>query len=200
PPNEAGQKLHFAVTNDNNAFFAIQPTIDATGKLTFTPHPNVAGSAQVTVVLMDNGGTDNGGSDTSDLQTFTINITKAHVWHNAAKRLDVTGPTGLPDGHVVAGDALEIINFINAFGSKPVPTDGRATGPYCDVNADGSVAPNDALDVINAINAGQGGEGEGARSQGSGASSEQAPRGGMGMDELTALLAIDVASQPRRRR
>jgi hypothetical protein len=52
--------------------------------------------------------------------TFTINITKEHPWHNAAKALD--GPpqqfyydtTG--DENVAPDDALSIINHLNAFG------------------------------------------------------------------------------------
>jgi hypothetical protein len=153
---------------------------------------------------MDNGGTAAGGANASELKTFTITITKAHVWHNAANGLDVTGEGGLPDGKIVAADALEIINFLNAFDSQPVPTDGRATGPYLDVNADGSVAPKDALDIINHINASSDGEGEsdvgnafhGVPSEvevGRG-SPDAAPA------DLFTLLALDLASQPKRRR
>src|SRR5258708_6681184 len=92
--------------------------------------------------------------------------------------LDVTRPGGLSEGRVVAGDALEIINFINAFCSQPVPTDGRATGPYYDVNADGSVAPSDALDIIDHINAFGAGEGEGGEGSGLGVQgSEQRGQG-----------------------
>src|SRR6478672_10724199 len=118
--------------------------------------PNTAGTAHVSVTLMDNGGTADGGVDVSEVQTFDIVVTKAHVWQNTINRLDVDA-----NGHVVAADSLAIINFINAFHSQPVPDDGRASGPYVDVNGDGFVAPNDALDVINQINAfGPDGEGE----------------------------------------
>jgi hypothetical protein len=73
--NEAGQLLNFIVTNSNNALFAIQPAIDpATGTLTYTPAPDTNGSAVVTVRLHDNGGTANGGVDTSPAQTFNLNV------------------------------------------------------------------------------------------------------------------------------
>ncbi|HEY2163697.1 MAG TPA: Ig-like domain-containing protein, partial [Gemmatimonadaceae bacterium] len=75
PSNEAAQALDFIVTNDNNALFSSQPAVDATGKLSYTPAPNRNGSATVTVKLHDNGGTANGGVDTSPAQTFTITVT-----------------------------------------------------------------------------------------------------------------------------
>jgi VCBS repeat-containing protein len=75
PSNEAAQALDFIVTNDNNALFSTLPSVDATGKLSYTAAPNRNGSATVTVKLHDNGGTANGGVDTSPVQTFTITIT-----------------------------------------------------------------------------------------------------------------------------
>ncbi|MBI2956409.1 MAG: tandem-95 repeat protein, partial [Acidobacteria bacterium] len=74
--DEAGQTLTFNVTNSNNALFSVQPDVDeATGNLTYTPAANAFGSATVTVVLMDDGGTANGGVDTSAAQMFMINVT-----------------------------------------------------------------------------------------------------------------------------
>ena len=58
-------------------------------------------------------------------------------------------------------DALAVINFINAFGSGPVPINAIPGVPYIDANRDGHVAPNDALAIINFINAGGIGEGAG---------------------------------------
>ncbi len=74
PADEASQTGSFNVTNNNNALFSTQPAIDATGNLTFTPATNVSGSATVSVELMDDGGTANGGIDTSATQTFTITV------------------------------------------------------------------------------------------------------------------------------
>src|SRR5262249_34583611 len=76
PSNESGQTLQFIVTNNTNAgLFSTAPAIDASGTLTFTSAANGFGSAQITVVLKDNGGTLNSGVDTSPPQTFTINVT-----------------------------------------------------------------------------------------------------------------------------
>jgi hypothetical protein len=74
PANESGQTLTFQVTNNTNAgLFSAGPAISSSGALTFTPASNANGSATITIVLKDNGGTANGGVDTSaPPQTFTI--------------------------------------------------------------------------------------------------------------------------------
>ncbi|MCC5608589.1 VCBS domain-containing protein [Nostoc sp. CHAB 5834] len=54
--------------------FSVQPAIDASGNVTYTPAANANGSAVVTAILQDDGGTVNGGVDTSAAQTFTITI------------------------------------------------------------------------------------------------------------------------------
>jgi hypothetical protein len=74
--NESGQTLNFIVSNNNNPLFTVQPSIDpATGTLTYTPAPGANGVANVTVQLHDNGGTVNGGHDTSAVQMFQIAVT-----------------------------------------------------------------------------------------------------------------------------
>jgi hypothetical protein len=74
PPDESGQTLSFVVTNDNNALFSVQPALSASGTLIYTPAPDANGEASVTVALKDNGGTANGGVDTSAAQTLNITI------------------------------------------------------------------------------------------------------------------------------
>ena len=51
----------------------IYPPNNTTGMLTFTPVPFTTGSATITVTVMDNGGTANGGHDTIT-QTFTVAV------------------------------------------------------------------------------------------------------------------------------
>ncbi|MBD8527871.1 tandem-95 repeat protein [Pseudomarimonas arenosa] len=69
------QMLSFVVNNNSNALFATQPDVDATtGNLTYTPAANAFGSALVSVTLMDNGGTANGGVDSSGTAQFTITV------------------------------------------------------------------------------------------------------------------------------
>ncbi len=74
PANEAAQTLAFTTTNTDTALFSAQPAISATGTLTYTPAANAKGSTTVTVTLKDNGGTLNGGVDTSAAQSFMITV------------------------------------------------------------------------------------------------------------------------------
>ena len=76
PANESAQLLNFLVTNTSNSLFSAQPALAPNGTLTFTPATNALGTATVTVRLHDDGGTLNGGVDTSAPQTFTITITQ----------------------------------------------------------------------------------------------------------------------------
>jgi hypothetical protein len=174
--------------------------MDDNGNLTFTPSPNAHGTALVSVRLEDNGGTAHGGVNETDPQTFLIDITKPHPFHNAVPGLapDVSdgGGTGAPDGVVAAVDVLAIINYINAHGSGPLPAvRGRAYGPpYFDVVPDNYVAADDVITVINYINSHAGaGEGE------SPPVTQPARVKPSTMNDLLTLLAIDVASQPKRK-
>jgi hypothetical protein len=75
PTNESGQTLTFQITGNTNAnLFASGPSISSTGTLTYTPAANAGGTATITVVLRDNGGTANGGVDSSPAQSFTITV------------------------------------------------------------------------------------------------------------------------------
>jgi hypothetical protein len=75
PANESGQTLTFVVTaNDNPGLFSAGPAVAADGTLTYTPAPGENGVAHITLVLMDGGGTANGGVDTSAPQTFVITV------------------------------------------------------------------------------------------------------------------------------
>ncbi len=74
PADEASQNVSFSVTNDNPGIFAVDPTIAPNGTLSFRAALLALGSATVTVRIVDNGGTANGGSDTSGPQTFTITV------------------------------------------------------------------------------------------------------------------------------
>ena len=81
PADEAGQLLTFSVTgNTNPALFSVAPAVSASGVLSFTPVVNAFGIASVTLQLQDNGGTANGGVDTSAPQTFTIEVTSPPVY------------------------------------------------------------------------------------------------------------------------
>ena len=79
PANEAGQAVDFVVTNDNNALFSSQPSVSPDGTLTFTPAAAASGAATVSVAIHDDGGTANGGTDSSAVQTFIITVNNAPV-------------------------------------------------------------------------------------------------------------------------
>lgn len=104
PANESGQAVNaFIVSNDNNALFSTQPTIDTSGNLTYTPTGTLTGIATVSVQLRDDGGTANSGVDTSDTATFTIAI---------SDNLPPTVDTVLPDQTVNEDDPDTVINLI----------------------------------------------------------------------------------------
>ncbi|OYV88561.1 MAG: hypothetical protein B7Z73_08310, partial [Planctomycetia bacterium 21-64-5] len=62
------------VSTTNRNLFSSPPTVDAAGKLSFTPAPNQFGTATIAVALHNSGGTLHGGSDTSAVQTFQIEV------------------------------------------------------------------------------------------------------------------------------
>jgi len=75
PSNESLQSIvGFIVTNNNNAMFTVQPNISSSGQLQYTLAANASGTATISVRVQDDGGTANGGIDTSSIQTFTIAV------------------------------------------------------------------------------------------------------------------------------
>jgi Calx-beta domain/Bacterial Ig domain len=89
--SENDQVLSFHVTNNTNpSLFAVAPAISQAGTLTYTPAANVFGSADITVVLKDDGGTANGGRDTSDPATFKIQVTPVNDAPTFTKGADQT--------------------------------------------------------------------------------------------------------------
>ncbi len=76
PADEAGQSLTYNITgNTNPAILAAGPAVDAMGNLSYTPAMGADGTTTITLELMDNGGTVNGGVDTSASQMFDITVT-----------------------------------------------------------------------------------------------------------------------------
>src|SRR5690606_3176160 len=74
-PNEAGQDLTFSLAgNSNPSLFSAAPAMTADGTLSFTPAPDAYGTATLDVALADDGGTANGGSDTTIPIELTITV------------------------------------------------------------------------------------------------------------------------------
>jgi hypothetical protein len=79
PADESGQTLSFELTPSNSAIFLVPPAISPAGTLTFTPKANAVGISTVAVQLHDNGGTADGGVDTSAPQSFSITVKAAQT-------------------------------------------------------------------------------------------------------------------------
>ena len=74
----ASQILTVTASSNNPGLIA-NPSVtynspDTTGYITYTPAANVSGTATITVTVMDNGGTANGGQNTVS-QTFMVTVT-----------------------------------------------------------------------------------------------------------------------------
>ncbi|MBX2821473.1 MAG: tandem-95 repeat protein [Rhodothermaceae bacterium] len=76
--NESSQTVSFSVSTPNTALFSVQPTLSPTGTLTYQPQANTSGIATLTVLMFDDGGTANGGENTSDPQIFTITVSNSN--------------------------------------------------------------------------------------------------------------------------
>src|SRR5262245_15271290 len=122
------------------------------------------------------------GGDGNDV-AIEISSHSPFPWHNDARGLDVTD-----DGDVVAADVIAVINYINAFGTGPIPANSAVGQPFgfLDTSKDNSIDPIDALNIINFINAG--GAGGGPAGEGEGIDNESG-------DDLLVLLAADSAEQ-----
>ncbi|TEB13890.1 Cellulosome-anchoring protein precursor [Pelotomaculum sp. FP] len=102
PADEAGQTMTFSVySNDNAGLFAVQPAVAADGTLTYTPASGATGSATVAFCLTDDGGTANGGVDTSASQSVVFQVYAA----------DGGGALTVSPGSVTAGQTGVTLAF-----------------------------------------------------------------------------------------
>ena len=91
PANEAAQTVAFEITGDTNpALFSAGPAVSPSGDLTYTSAPNANGSATISLVVHDTGGTANGGVDTSASQSFAISVTPVNDAPSFSKGADQT--------------------------------------------------------------------------------------------------------------
>ena len=74
PSSESWQSVSFNVTNNRPDLFSVQPAVDSSGTLSYTPNQVGGGTVTVQIIAQDNGGTDNGGADSSAAQTIAITI------------------------------------------------------------------------------------------------------------------------------
>ena len=74
PDEEDFQNVYFILSVEQPQLFAQLPSITSNGKLSFRTHPDVNGKTMINVFLKDDGGTEFGGQDQSDAQSFYIHI------------------------------------------------------------------------------------------------------------------------------
>lgn len=154
-PDESAQTVvAYNVTNvSNTALFAVggQPTVNASGNLVYVPAPNAFGTSTFQVTVQDNGGTANGGVDTSLAQTFTITVNAV----NDVPSFTATNPPAVSEdagAQTVSawaafnpGNTLESIQTVSAYIVSNVSNAGLFSGQPT-VNASGVLsytpAPN----------------------------------------------------------
>ena len=74
PADESWQKVTFTVSTDRPDLFAAQPAVAPDGTLTYTPAADANGVAKVAVAALDDGGTADGGVDSSGTVALTVTI------------------------------------------------------------------------------------------------------------------------------
>lgn len=141
PADESSQTVAFQVTNNTNSgIFTVTPAISPTGTLTYTPNPSAGGTATISINLKDNGGTANGGADTSVTQTFTITITPIGGFFSfAASSATTTENSGSTTVTVRrTGDtsrAASVDYATNADNGLPCSSASGVASPKCDFTA-----------------------------------------------------------------
>lgn len=88
PPHESSQRVIFTVSTDEIELFAVPPTITLDGTLAYTPAAEASGTANVVVVLRDNGGNADGGQDSSVPYHFSIRVLPVNDPPTAAINMD----------------------------------------------------------------------------------------------------------------
>ncbi|HEY2909971.1 MAG TPA: Ig-like domain-containing protein, partial [Gemmataceae bacterium] len=139
-PDEASQTLTTTISNDNNALFIGQPTIDATGRLTFTPAPNANGSATITFTVKDSGGTFTNPLD-NDTTVATFQIVVNPVNDQPSIQVQAAPPTVLEDAgpQVVTGPGAT--PFVTFQPAPPSAVDEQSQTPTYIFTPIGNLAP-----------------------------------------------------------
>jgi subtilisin-like proprotein convertase family protein len=132
--------------NDLSIAFVGSPSggsvgIGANDLIIFTPEPDFVGQASFQYIVSD--------GFAFDIGNVTIDFAPRFQFHNSILAADVD-----KDGEASPGDALYIINLLNAFGPGALVSLSADSEPeaYIDVAADNFLAADDALAVINYVN------------------------------------------------
>ena len=132
--------LGYSVANLSNPdLFSALPTINNAGDLVYTPAANAFGTATFDISVQDDGGTAEGGIDTSEIQAFTISVTAVN-----------DAPTFVAGGEVtVLEDAGQqvIAQFATSF--DPGPGESGASTDTQTLHDEGTDGLNAPLSVDN---------------------------------------------------
>jgi hypothetical protein len=116
PATESSQAVTFIVSSDNASLFSVLPAVASNGTLSYTSAPDANGTTHVNVTAVDDGGTANGGHDTSASQSFTITVAPVN-----------DAPTFTPGASQTAVSLLGAESVNNwATGISPGPPDESA--------------------------------------------------------------------------
>jgi hypothetical protein len=150
PAAEASQQVTFHIVgNTQPSLFTAGPVISANGTQSYTPAVNTAGTATLTINLSDNGGTANGGADTSASQMFTITVNSVNdaptlsAPATISVQEDVLTPlTGITVADVDAGGGNMTVAFSVPQGALSAVSGGGVTvgGSSSNLNLMGSLA------------------------------------------------------------
>src|SRR6185436_10669949 len=108
------QTVAFTATNDNPALFSDQPAVSPDGTLTYTAAANAFGTAIVSVLAQDTGGTSNGGVDMSATQSLTIEVKPVNDAPSFDKGADQSAPED--------GGPIVVPNWATHFSAGPNET------------------------------------------------------------------------------
>lgn len=130
---EPGQTTTVSITSDNPGLFASAPAlVAANGTLTFQTAANANGTATVTVTVTDDGGTANGGADTTT-RTFQIVVDPVNDAPQGAVAL--SGPAGVPFEHYEYSALTATISDADGLGPLHHQWQRGSTldGPFTDI-------------------------------------------------------------------
>ncbi|MFK8114239.1 MAG: GEVED domain-containing protein, partial [Rubripirellula sp.] len=144
----------YTVSNlSNTELFAVAPTIDREGTLTYTAADDVSGTATFDVVVQDDGGTDNSGVDTSTTVVGTITVSSVN---DAPSFMAMDPATVIQD----SGEQT-LAGFASGFSPGPADEAGQtvlgysltnvsntglfSAGPAIDINGDLTYTPADGV-------------------------------------------------------
>lgn len=128
PANESAQSVTFEIVNISNpGLFSTAPSISPTGVLTFQPADDAFGTSAVTVRLIDDGGTANGGQDSSASKTFYIIVKPVNDSPDfmVNESVEVNEDSGV----------VVVENFVNSITTGPANEAAQAFNFYVTANS-----------------------------------------------------------------